>query len=92
MNNIWGKNIFSKLERADVCLVDRGFRDCVEVLKSKQLDVGMPEMISKKDKQLTTAQANRSRLVTKCRYVVEARNGHMKCCSKWCGLQKHCRI
>lgn len=71
--------IFSQLEPADVCLVDRGFRDCVEFLKSKQLDVRMPEFISKKHKQLTTLQANRSRLVTKCRYVVEARNGHMKC-------------
>lgn len=31
--------------------------------------------------QLTTKEANLSRLVTKIRYVVEARNGHIK--SKW---------
>lgn len=82
LNTILDKNkchVFSQLQPGDVCLVDRGFRDCVEVLKSKLLDVRIPECIPKQKKQLTTMQANRSRLVTKCRYVVEARNGHMKC-------------
>lgn len=76
--------LFSVLQAGDVCLVDRGFRDCVEILRSKGLDVRMPEMITKNPdgtskKQLSTQQANNSRLVTKCRYVVETRNGHMKC-------------
>lgn len=74
----------SQLEPNDICLVDRGFRDCIQNLKAMQLDVRIPENIQKNSdgsakKQLTTLQANLSRLVTKCRYAVEVRNGHMKC-------------
>lgn len=76
--------VFSILEAGDVCLVDRGFRDCAQILRNKELDVRMPEMIRKNPdgtmkKQLSVQQANNSRCVTKCRYVVETRNGHMKC-------------
>lgn len=77
-------NVFSILKPGDVILVDRGFRDCSELLKARGLDVRSPAFLNKKsdgklEKQLTTKQANETRLVTKFRYVVEARNGHMKC-------------
>ncbi|XP_031633607.1 uncharacterized protein LOC116347228 isoform X2 [Contarinia nasturtii] len=39
----------------------------------------MPEFVDKKILgQLTTIQANSSRMVTACRFAVETRNGHMK--------------
>lgn len=39
----------------------------------------MPENVQKKQlKQLTLKQANSSRMVTACRFVVEIRNGHLK--------------
>lgn len=38
----------------------------------------MPESLSQGEHQLTTAQANRSRCETICRWVVEAVNGHFK--------------
>lgn len=39
--------VFSVLQTGDVCIVDRGFRDCVNALKCKGLEVWMPEMIEK---------------------------------------------
>lgn len=72
-------NIF---KAGDVILVDRGFRDCVKFLERKGFTVGIPEFIRKKsNKQLTTMQGNKSRLVTKLRYVIEVANGRMK--NKW---------
>lgn len=79
------------LEKGDIFLLDRGFRDCLPLLEERGFEAKMPEFILKTDKthQLTTEKANRSRLVTACRYVVETRNGHMKIIWKlfnkiWC--------
>lgn len=38
----------------------------------------MPSLIPPKQKQLSTLEANHSRLVTKCRWTVEADNGLFK--------------
>lgn len=66
----------------DVILLDRGFRDCVQFLRNKRIVVKMPNFIEKGNNgQLTTKQANCSRLVTKMRFVIEAANGRMK--NKW---------
>lgn len=78
-----GTKIMEKLKENDVFLVDRGFRDCVQMLKEKKFDVKMPELIQndavgRKTGQLTTKKGNRTRTVTACRFVVEARNGHLK--------------
>lgn len=64
----------------DIMVVDRGFRDCVTFLTQRKFNVLMPSCVTKKDanQPLSTDQANHSRRVTKCRYVVEARNGNMK--------------
>lgn len=73
------KNIFNPL---DVLLVDRGFRDALKMCKKMQIDVRMPDFIKKgEDGQLTTSQCNKSRLVTKMRFCIEAANGRMK--MKW---------
>jgi hypothetical protein len=60
-------------------VVDRGFRDCVEEIKTTyDLNVEMPKCIPKDQKQLTTMEANQSRIVTKIRWVVEVINGFLK--------------
>lgn len=70
------------LNAGDVILLDRGFRDCVNYLQSKQFVVKMPEFITKGTHgQLTAKQGNKSRLVTKMRFAIEVANGRMK--SKW---------
>jgi exosome complex RNA-binding protein Rrp4 len=69
------EQVRSVLGEGDV-LVDRGFREAVDHLTALDLDVRMPDL--NVGKQLTTEQANRTRLVTKCRWIVEARNGHLK--------------
>ncbi|XP_076288271.1 uncharacterized protein LOC143212878 [Lasioglossum baleicum] len=66
--------ISSLLQPNDICVVDRGFRDVVEHLKSKGYNVLMPACKGNRA-QLTTAEANSSRFVTKIRWVVEAVHG-----------------
>lgn len=71
--------IEEKLHQGDVFLLDRGFRDAKSYLINKGFNVLMPDFIQKKTLgQLTTDQANASRMVTACRFAVETRNGHMK--------------
>lgn len=60
----------------DVMIVDRGFRDCVTNLMNRGFVVQMP--VCSHQSQLTTIEANKSRLVTKVRYNVERVNGVMK--------------
>lgn len=75
-------SIENVLKAGDVILVDRGFRDCIKYLQDKHFDLKIPEFIQKGEKgQLTTKQANKSRLVTKMRFAIEAANGRMK--NKW---------
>ena len=63
------------MQKADTFIVDRGFRDCVEVLENKYgFQVKMPALLSKNEKQLNTKEANSSRFVTKLRWVVEVIN------------------
>ncbi|XP_046142743.1 uncharacterized protein LOC123988053 [Osmia bicornis bicornis] len=62
------------LQPGDVCVVDRGFRDVKAHLEERGLTVLMPALKGKR-KQLTTAESNASRYVTKIRWVVEAVHG-----------------
>lgn len=73
-------HITAKLLPGDVFLLDRGFRDCENEIKSMGIEVKMPQFIQKTDKnaQLTTEKANQSRLVTANRFMIESRNGNMK--------------
>lgn len=68
------------IEPGDVFIFDRGFRDCLNELREMAYVVKTPEFTKTNHptQQLTTDQANRSRLVTKTRFVVETRNGHIK--------------
>lgn len=83
--------MFDNLINGDILLLDRGFRDVVALLESKGITVKMPSLVqhSERKGQLCTKEANRSRLVTALRFVVETRNGHLKTIFKifnknWC--------
>lgn len=69
-------SIFEAFQPGDVMFVDRGFRDCVTDLMNHGYLVKMPACSHQA--QLTTMEANQSRLVTKVRYEVEKANGVMK--------------
>ena len=69
------------LEKDDLFVVDRGFRDASIFLKEKGFQVEMPSFMKKNQVQLSTSQANKSRIVTKVRWVVEAIHGIIK--QKW---------
>lgn len=67
------------LSSEDVFVLDRGFRDCLQLLETFDLISKMPNFL-KEGCQHTWDQANKSRLVTKICWVVEAVNGLIK---KW---------
>lgn len=62
----------------DVFILDRGFRDAALPLQAHGYSAHMPETRNANETQLTTEQANKSRLVTICRWVVEVVNGRFK--------------
>lgn len=69
------------LREGDVLILDRGFRDCVHYFENKGLSVKMPTLAQaskQKKNQLSTVDANNTRLVTSTRFIVEVRNGHIK--------------
>lgn len=73
-------NAFDNLVAGDVIILDRGFRDCEQLLREKGFKVCIPDSIQRLQSktQLLTSEANRTRLVTATRYGVETRNGHIK--------------
>ena len=58
--------------------MDRGFRDVTANLSEMGFQYKMPSYKDKNSSQLTTEQANSSRLVTSCRWVIESVNGQLK--------------
>lgn len=70
-------DIMRILKPKDVILADRGFRSSPHDLRKYGLTWKLPAM-SENGRQLTTKEANNSRLVTRCRWPVEAINGHIK--------------
>lgn len=62
----------------DVFIVDRGFRDAIRALEALGFRAFMPKTKNRNERQLSTQDANDSRKVTICRWVVEAINGHIK--------------
>ena len=66
------------LEQNDAFILDRGFRDAVPLLETYGYDVHMPPTKRRGETQLTCEEANKSRLVTLCRWVVETINGRFK--------------
>jgi len=62
----------------DIIIVDRGYRDIMDLLARLGIRCKTPAFLEAGERQLSTEDANESRLVTKNRWVVEARNGHLK--------------
>ena len=72
------KEFYNVFRPGDGFVVDRGFRDAVKIIEEKGFQAFMPDYIDKDKKQLTTEQANHSRLITKIRFIVEVINGRVK--------------
>lgn len=73
-----GERLRQWLGENSIIIVDRGYRDVIPLLDQLGINHYMPALLEQGQRQLTTEAANESRLVTKCRWVVEARNGHIK--------------
>ncbi|KAF9797854.1 hypothetical protein SFRURICE_001457 [Spodoptera frugiperda] len=57
---------------------NRGFRDAIGLLTSLGYSIKKPESLDVGERQLSTLKANKSRMVTLCRWVVEVVNGRFK--------------
>lgn len=62
----------------DVFILDRGFRDSIFLLEILNYSVHYPLSVQQGEYQLSTENANESRKVTLCRWVVEVVNGRFK--------------
>ncbi|XP_043262240.1 uncharacterized protein LOC122403027 [Colletes gigas] len=62
----------------DIFVLDRGYQDAQPLLRELGIHYRMPALLECHQKQLSTEEANESRLVTKTRWIVETRNGHIK--------------
>ena len=72
LNHILNQNvedIKSWIEEDDIFVVDRGFRDSLSLLEDLGIKAEMPRFLSKGQKQMSTEDANMSRLVTKVSLV-----------------------
>lgn len=68
-------------QNGDIVLVDRGYRDAIPLLQRLGIDHKMPALLEHEQRQLPTQEANDSRqmmIITKNRWVVEARNDHLR--------------
>ncbi|CAC5371568.1 unnamed protein product [Mytilus coruscus] len=59
-------------------LVDRGFRDNIDLLEEFGIQIKMPSFLSRNEKQLSVEDGNTTRLVTKVRWIVESVNCRIK--------------
>lgn len=73
-----GNPLHILLQANDVFILDRGFRDSLGHIESCGYEYHVPPTKNQGESQLTTSQANDSRLVTICRWVVEVVNGRFK--------------
>jgi len=65
-------------QQDDIVLVDRGYRNVTDFLEGIGIRYKMTALLQQGQRQLTTEEANESHLVTKSKWINEARNGHMK--------------
>nr|XP_022317959.1 uncharacterized protein LOC111121112 isoform X2 [Crassostrea virginica] len=72
------QDIKNWIENEDIFIVDRGFRDSLEFLEDLGIKAKMPSFIPRGQAQMSTEEANTSRLVTKVRWVVESANARIK--------------
>ncbi|CAF1360407.1 unnamed protein product [Didymodactylos carnosus] len=75
-NNVQGLQDW--MQPGDVVVVDRGFRDCLIDLQKFGYETKMPLFMEKDQTQYTTDEANKTRLTSKVRWVIESTNGRVK--------------
>uniref|UniRef100_A0ABD2W2I2 DDE Tnp4 domain-containing protein n=1 Tax=Trichogramma kaykai TaxID=54128 RepID=A0ABD2W2I2_9HYME len=73
------------LRPGDIVIVDRGYRDVITLLEDRGLICKMPPLLQAGESQLSTEDANEARIIRKTRWIVEARNGHLKSIFKLLG-------
>lgn len=72
-------------QRTDIFIVDRGHRDAIPILQRIGIDVKIPPLLHPNQSQFSTEEANKARIITKTRWIVEARNSHLKNIFKFFG-------
>lgn len=72
-------------EENDIIILDRGYRDSAPILEQLGIIMKSPPFLGNNRRQFSTEEANASRLITKSRWIVEARNGHIKNIFKFFG-------
>ncbi|KAL7303926.1 hypothetical protein TKK_0004044 [Trichogramma kaykai] len=72
------ENLNNWFRPGDIVVVDRGYRDVIDTLEGLGLVCKISPTPEPGQRQLTTEDANEIRLITKTRWIVEARNGHLK--------------
>lgn len=58
------------MKPGDYMIVDRGFRDSLDLMDSLLIQSKMPHYLEKNKKQHTTEEANETRIITSLRYYV----------------------
>ena len=72
------EDILSWTKENVIMILDRGFRDSLGVLKTLGIDAAMPSFLDKSRRQFDVYDANRSRFVTKLRWVIQGVNARLK--------------
>lgn len=62
----------------DIVLVDRRYRDAIPFLRLLGIEHKIPAILQPGQNQLTTEDANATRIITKSRWIVESRHGHLR--------------
>ena len=65
-------------ENVDTMIVERSFCDSIGSLEEAGFEIQIPAFLPAHQKQLSTTDANATRLVTKTRWTVEAYHGQVK--------------
>ena len=72
------ENINQRLEKSDIIVIDRGFRDALDYLQKYEYRKFMPAFLDRSSKQFPTRIGNETRIVTKIRWIIESANGRIK--------------
>lgn len=73
-----GDSLRNWFRNDDIVLVDRGYRDAIPFLQLLGINHKMPALVPNGHRQLSTEDANETRIITKSRWIVESRNGHFR--------------
>ncbi|CAF3598239.1 unnamed protein product [Rotaria sp. Silwood1] len=73
--------ILNWIDEHDIVVGDRGFQDSTGMMRALGLDVCIPDFLNDR-RRFDALEANRSRFISKIRWVVKSANGRVKH-SKW---------